>query len=306
MMVRIGKTRIHDLVQAPRGVWLALTIPSGTNGGAGKECVMAKPLVSDELWARIAPLLPPREPHGEQGGRPPVDDRAALTGIVFVLKTGIPWEDLPQEMNCGCGMTCWRRLRDWQEAGVWKRLHNVLLAELRAADKIDWSRAAVDSSSVRAVGGGDQTGPNPTDRRKLGSKHHLVVDGRGVPLEVQLSGANRNDVMQLLPLIAKLPAVRGKVGHPRSRPTELYADRAYDSEPARDILRWLGIKPFLAKRGTAHGSGLGKIRYVVERTISWLHQHRRLRVRYDRRADIHQGFLSLAASLICFNFLDFC
>ena len=122
----------------------------------------------------------------------------------------------------------------------------------------------------------------------------------------QLSGANRNDVMQLLPLIAKLPAVRGKVGRPRSKPDELYGDRGYDSEPARAILRWLGIKPFLAKRGTAHGSGLGKIRYVVERTISWLHQHRRLRVRYDRRADIHQGFLSLAASLICFNFLDFC
>jgi transposase len=204
-------------------------------------------------------------------------------------------------------MTCWRRLRDWQAAGVWDKLHQLLLDELRAADKIDWSRAAVDSSSVRAVGGGEETGPNPTDRRKLGSKHHLVVDGQGVPLQVQLSGANRHDVTQLLPLLVNIPQVRGKPGRPRSLPDSVYADRAYDSQAARDILAWLGIEPFLAKRGTEHGSGLGKVRYVVERTISWLHQQRRLRVRYDRRADIHQGFLKLAISLICFNaLLGFC
>ena len=267
---------------------------------------MAKPLVSDELWKRIEPLLPPHEPPSEKGGRPPLDDRAALTGILFVLKTGIPWEDLPKEMNCGCGMTCWRRLRDWQAAGVWSRLHQSLLAELQSAGKIDWSRAAIDSSTVRAVGGGEETGPNPTDRRKPGTKHHVMVDGNGIPLNVQLSGANTPDIMQLLPIIANLPAVRGKPGHPRSRPETLYGDRAYDSEPARCILRWLGIEPFLAKRGTEHGSGLGKVRYVVERTISWLHQRRRLRVRYDRLPDIHQGFLTLAASLICFNvFLGF-
>jgi len=267
---------------------------------------MPKPLVSDELWARVEPLLPKHAAPSDKGGRPPLDDRAALTGILFVLKTGIPWEDLPQEMNCGCGMTCWRRLRDWQQTGVWLRLHEALLAELNAAGKIDWSRAAVDSGTIRAVGGGEETGPNPTDRRKPGSKHHVVVDGHGVPLKVELSGANKNDVMKLIPLTASLPAVRGKPGHPRSRPDALYADRAYDSEPARRILRWLGIEPFLAKRNTEHGSGLGRIRYVVERTISWLHQKRRLRVRYDRRKDIQLGFLTLAAGMICFNvFLGF-
>jgi transposase len=262
---------------------------------------MAKPLVSDELWELIEPLLPKREPPGEKGGRPPVSDRAALTGILFVLKSGIPWEDLPQEMNCGCGMSCWRRLRDWQAAGVWDKLHHLMLDRLRAADKIDWSRASVDSSSIRAVGGGEETGPNPTDRRKPGTKHHLVVDGQGVPLELQISSANTHDVMKLIPLVANLPEVRGKPGHPRSRPDRLYADRAYDSEPARGILRWLGIEPFLAKRGTKHGSGMGKYRWVVERTFSWLHRFRRLRVRYERRADIHQAFLTAAASLICFH-----
>jgi len=155
---------------------------------------MAKPLVSDALWKRIEPLIPKHEP-SPLGGRPIVEARAALTGILFVLRTGIPWEDLPMEMGCGSGMTCWRRLRDWHAAGVWDRLHEVLLAELRSADKIDWSRAIVDSSSVRAVGGGEKTGPNPTDRRKLGSKHHVVTDGQGVPLQAELSGANSHDVL---------------------------------------------------------------------------------------------------------------
>ena len=113
---------------------------------------MAKPLVPDDLWAAIAPLLPPARPK-PKGGRPPVPDRAALTGIVFVLKTGIQWEDLPAEMGCGSGMTCWRRLRDWQAAGVWARLHHVLLERLHGADKLDWTRASLDSASVPAKRG---------------------------------------------------------------------------------------------------------------------------------------------------------
>jgi transposase len=121
---------------------------------------MAKPLVSDELWEVVSPLLPPRarrrprRDRSRRGGRPPLDDRAVLSGILFVLKTGIPWEYLPAEMGCGTGMTCWRRLRDWHKAGVWQRLHERLLCDLRAAGRIDWSRAVVDSGSVRAVFGG--------------------------------------------------------------------------------------------------------------------------------------------------------
>jgi transposase len=114
---------------------------------------MAKPLVSDGLWTRIEPLLPRVERRYRYPGRKRVPDRQALTGILFVLKTGIPWEDLPQEMGCGSGMTCWRRLRDWNEAGVWERLHQVLLDELQDAGQLDWSRAVVDRSHARAKGG---------------------------------------------------------------------------------------------------------------------------------------------------------
>src|SRR5918993_5114320 len=110
---------------------------------------MSKPLVTDELWAIVEPLLPP-EPPKPKGGRPRVPDRAALTGIVFVLRTGIPWEYRPQELGCGSGMTCWRRLRDWRKAEVWHRLHQTLLERLEAAEQIDWSRASLDTDSVAA------------------------------------------------------------------------------------------------------------------------------------------------------------
>lgn len=122
---------------------------------------MAKPLVSHALWAAIEPLLPP-EPAKPRGGRPRVDDRAALAGILFVLRSGIPWEMLPSEIGCS-GMTCWRRLRDWQAAGVWTRLHRTLLERLADADKLDWSRASLDSSAIAAKKGA----PRPVRTQRI-------------------------------------------------------------------------------------------------------------------------------------------
>ena len=124
---------------------------------------MAQELVDDKLWSILEPLLPAHKNRRKRfPGRKPMDDRKVLSGILFVLKSGIPWEMLPKEMGCGSGMTCWRRLHEWQKAGVWDRLHQVLLTRLREADKIDFSRAIADSSSVRAVHGGkklDRTQP---------------------------------------------------------------------------------------------------------------------------------------------------
>ncbi|GHH03984.1 hypothetical protein Srubr_67970 [Streptomyces rubradiris] len=116
-------------------------------------------IVSDELWDRLEPLLPQRERRFRYPGRKALPDREVLCGILYVLHTGIQWEYLPKELGCGSGMTCWRRLRDWNEAGVWQRLHEVLLAELNAASRLDWSRCAVDSSHVRALKGGAARAP---------------------------------------------------------------------------------------------------------------------------------------------------
>jgi transposase len=122
---------------------------------------MGRELVDNTLWAAIEPLLPrPKQRRQKHPGRKPLDDRKALTGILFVLMSGIPWEMLPKEMSCGSGMTCWRRPRAWEKTGVWKKMHRVLLSELRGAEKIDLSRVVVDSSSVRAVHGENWTEPN--------------------------------------------------------------------------------------------------------------------------------------------------
>ena len=127
---------------------------------------MSKLLVTDDLWELIEPLLPKHKPR-PRGGKPPVPDRVCLTGILFVLRTGIPWEDFPCEMGC-CGMTLWNRLDAWRKAGVWQRLHELLLAKLRAAGEIDFARVIVDSSSIRAVHGGKKRDPAPWTAEKQG------------------------------------------------------------------------------------------------------------------------------------------
>ena len=127
---------------------------------------MGKLLVPDELWELVEPLLP-EHPPSAKGGKPRTPDRTCLTGILFVLKTGIPWEDFPQEMGC-CGMTLWNRLDEWRRAGVWDRLHRLLLDKLRGAEQIDFSRVVVDSSSIRALHGGKKQDPARSIAAKMG------------------------------------------------------------------------------------------------------------------------------------------
>lgn len=268
-----------------------------------RDNAMAKLLVSDELWEIIEPLLPAAKPRRfRYPGRKPANNRHALAGIVFVLKSGIPWEMLPGEMGV-CGMTCWNKLNEWQSTGVWDKLLAVLVQKLDDAHKIDWRRGAIDSTSVRAVYGGDKTGPSPVDRAKYGSKHHVLTDGNGLPLAVDVTAANVNDIMELKPLVLRIPKIRDKKTRRIKRLRALLGDRGYDSEPHRKWLKRRGIKPLLAKRGTGHGSGLGIYRWVVERTNAWLHQMRRLRTRYERRSDIHHAFLTLGSGVICWRAL---
>jgi transposase len=132
----------------------------------------------------------------------------------------------------------------------------------------------------------------------------VICDANGVPLVVRLTAANVSDITQLQPLVEAIPPLRGQRGRPRRRPKTLQGDRAYDSQAHRRWLRGLGIEPVLAQRNTEHGSGLGKTRWVVERTLAWLHQFRRLRIRWERLAQIHHAFLLLGCIFICWNFLQ--
>ncbi|AMP06974.1 transposase DDE domain protein [Collimonas pratensis] len=149
----------------------------------------------------------------------------------------------------------------------------------------------------------EKTGSSPLDRCKLGSKHHLIIEQKGIPLAIILINANTHDVTQALPLVETISAISSKRGRPLKKPKILQGDRSNDSEPLRRILCQQSTISELAKRRTAHGSGLGKTRRVVERSISWLHSFRRLKIRYEKLAVPHEAFLSLACSLICWNFL---
>jgi transposase len=203
-----------------------------------EEGAMAKELLPDAFWARIAPLLPP-EPPKPKGGRPRVSDRAALTGILFVLKTGIPWEYLPAEMGCGSGMTCW-----------------------------------------------------------------LVVDAHGIPLAVLVSAANVHDSKMMLATVDAIEHIRAKTrGRPRRRPHKLHADKGYDYRHLRLALRKRRIIPRIARCGVEPKNRLGRNRWVVERTLSWLNRFRRLKIRYEHRADIHLAFLQRGCALISLRFL---
>src|SRR5437763_4770207 len=151
---------------------------------------------------------------------------------------------------------------------------------------------------------GSETGPSPVVRGRPGSKQHLLVDATGIPLAFSVTSGNRNDITQLIPLLDAVPAVGGVSGRPRGRPESVIADRAYNHDKYRRLVRQRGVKPVIARRQTEHGSGLGRYRWVVERTFAWLHNFKRLLIRTDRRDDIHGGFLALACCLICWRRLE--
>ncbi|MEV5687604.1 IS5 family transposase [Streptomyces sp. NPDC052164] len=221
-------------------------------------------------------------------GRLRVPDRVALAGVLYVLRTGVAWRDVPAE-TVGCsGATAWRRLRDLTEAGVWPRARTPR-CWLSCAAPACWTWTTAPWTG-RASGPSKGGSCRPLARRPCPSRLEAPSDRRPsrTPLAVTLTGGNRHDVTRLLPLLDAVPPIRGLRGRPRLKPRRLYADRGYDFDKYRRLLWKRGIKPMTARRGVAHGPGLGKVRWVVERAFAWLHQSKRLRTRYERRADLHQ------------------
>jgi transposase len=263
---------------------------------------MADACMPAKFYELASPMLPAEKGIGARGGRPRTAHRTVLKVIWFVLVTGCRWKDVPREMGC-CGETARTRLQVWERAGIWDQLHQLFLTMLNHEQQLHTETAIIDSTQVRAFGGGDATSPSPVDRRKKGTKFTLLVDRDGVPLVIRAAPANSSDHGEILPTVVDFPAMGGQPGRPRTHPQKLYADAGYDCKATRAVLRWLGIKPHIRFRTDEHGSHLGRIRWVVERTISWVKGLRRMRVRYDRSETTIDAWTSIAAAVICLRLL---
>lgn len=259
---------------------------------------MADACMPEKFYELALPILPPEKEVGPEGGRRPKGHYTVLKVIWFVLVTGCRWKDVPKEMGC-CGETARTRLQSWEVAGIWGHLHKLLLTMLNHEKQLHLETVVVDTTHVRAYGGGESTGPSPVDRRKKGTKFTLLVDRDGVPLVIRAVPANRSDQVEILPAVLDFPTVGGKPGRPLTHPKRLYADAGFDCEATRAILRWLGIDPHIRHRHGDHGSHLGRVRWVVERTISWIKGLRRMRYRYDRSQTSIDAWTSIAAAVVC-------
>src|SRR5512147_1072579 len=258
---------------------------------------MAKSLLPDNLWAVIAPLLPP-EPPKPTGGRPRIDDRQALTGIVFVLGTGIAWERLPVGHDPPAPVAGLARGR---------RVGAVAPGAARPAGDRQRHRLAPGRARQRRRPGqnrGDQTGPNPTERGRPGTKRDVLTDRAGIPLAVRLGPANTPDSRLFEPLIDAVPPIRQCSGRPRRRPAKRHADKGYDFPHCRRACRRRRVTRRIARRGVDSSERLGRHRWIVERTLAWFSRYRRLTSRYERKANVHLASTLLAASLIGWNFIQ--
>jgi transposase len=267
-----------------------------------RRIVMADARMPERFFELAQPLLPEEMEPGPQGGRRAKRHHTVLNVIWFVLATGCRWKDVPLEMGC-CGETARMRLQAWERLGIWEKIHHLLLTMLNHEKQLHMEVAIIDSTLVRAVGGGEATGPSPVDRGKKGTKFTLLVDRDGVPLVIRAAGANQSEHRQIVQTVLDFPIVGGKPGRPREHPEQLYGDAGYDCEATRTLLRWLGIEPHLRYSHEDHGSHLGRVRWVVERTISWIKGLRRMRVRFDRSGTSIDAWTSIAAAVVCLHIL---
>ncbi|HEV2359912.1 MAG TPA: IS5 family transposase [bacterium] len=254
--------------------------------------------IPDDLWAQLKPLLPPEKSPGTNG-RPVVPFRQVMDGILYVLRTGCQWKALPREY--GSGSTCHRRFQAWVEAGIFERLWAKLLTRYDELRGIQWRWQSLDSAMVKAPLGGRKTGPNPTDRGKLGTKRHTLTDQRGTPLAVVVTGANCHDMKAATTTLDSV-AVR------RPRPTleepqHLCLDKGYDYPEIEAAVRKRQYTPHLRHRGECpprrrrHPAR----RWVVERTGAWHNRFRKLLIRFEKRMENYRGLVHFACALIVYR-----
>ncbi len=267
--------------------------------------------LSDALWERAQPLLPPHNPR-LKGGRPPREDRQMLGAILYVLRTGIQWNALPRAL--GASTTVYDRFRAWERDGFFARLWATGLAEFDELVGIDWEWLSLDGVMTKAPFGRAATaeaegiGRNPTDRGKQGTKRSTLSEGHGLPLAVVIAGANRTDMKLVAATLDALVTER-----PTPTPTQpqgVCLDKGYDYDAVRDQLDARGYTPHIRPIGedSVFARSLEPTttprRWVVERLHSWLHRSRRLLVRWEKLKVTYQAFVHLACALLCFQQCD--
>ncbi|WP_228052232.1 IS5 family transposase [Nodosilinea sp. LEGE 07298] len=257
--------------------------------------------VPDALWEQLQPLIP-EEPPKPQGGRPRMDDRQALEAIFYVLFTGCQWKALPRSL--GAASTVHDRFQEWQANGTLARFWQAGLATYAETQGIDWEWTAMDGALVKAPLGGKDTGPNPTDRGKSGSKRSILTDGQGIPLAIVVAPANRHDMKLFEATLEAQQMVPADLATDRSR--HLCLDRGYDYQAIRQILdEWgyVGHIPPKEDRDLIIRDipNYRARRWVVERTHAWMNRFRRLLIRWEKKAENYLGFLQLASAVITFR-----
>jgi putative transposase len=260
--------------------------------------------IPNAMWNWIQFLFPPEKPLGTPG-RPIVPFRTVLNGILYVLRTGCQWKAAPK--TYGSGSTLHRRFQEWEQAGIIRAIVQHMLHRYDRVHSIDWEWQAADTKLLPAPLGGDATGPNPTDRAKCGTKRHLLIDGNGAPLGLHLTGAHRHDMKGLAALLTSGLLV------PRPKPTRrkrqhLCLDKAYDYPTIDQLVASLGYIAHIKRRGKDDRPGIGEPiepprRWKVERTISWINNMRKLRTRWEKKAENYQALVMLAAALLLYRMI---
>ncbi len=251
-----------------------------------------------DLWAWFERVLPPDKPRGVPG-RPPLRNRQVLNGILYVLRTGCQWKSLKTEWF-GASSSLHARFQTWQQTGVWEQVFRLLVQLYHRRKGIQWRWQAVDSKSVPAPLGGKKTGKNPTDRGKLGSKRHILVDARGAPLAIVVSGANAHDKTCLLATLDALIVPRPERVY---RVQHLCADKGYDYLDIRQALHARHYQVHIRQRGVTLAEVPADFRYparrwVVERTLSWQNDFRSLRTRWAKKPDNWLALIQFASALV--------
>lgn len=257
--------------------------------------------VSDALWERVAPLIPPAPSHAK-GGRPRMPDRQAFAAMVYVLRTGIQWNALPKEL--GASSTVHARFQEWERAGFFRQVWQAGVTAYDELVGIDWRWQAVDGVMTKAPFGGAATGPNPTDRGKQGTKDSVLTDGAGIPLAIVVDGANRHDMKLLAATLDGLVVARPAPTD--DDPQHVCLDAGYDYAAVRQEVAARGYVAHIRSRGEERAikllhPGSTARRWVVERTHSWLHRSRRLLIRWEKKVENYLAFLHLACAQLLFH-----